>query len=73
MGGEEELHLLERSSLPQLSAGPVGQQVSSIYKERLRQFTGRGQYESQNLQACVLETSQNPFYGEKFSPRRITN
>lgn len=56
MGGEKEMQILGRSSLPKLSAGPVGQQVSSIYKERLGQFAGHGQYESQNLQACVPHT-----------------
>lgn len=51
MGGEKEVQIIGRSSLPQLSAGPVGQQISGIYKDRLGQFAGDGQYKSQNLQA----------------------
>ncbi|KAL8694065.1 MAG: hypothetical protein Q9218_001243 [Villophora microphyllina] len=43
------------TSLPKLSSGPVGQQIHSIYKERLRQFTSNGQYGSQNLQAALYE------------------
>ncbi|KAL8738453.1 MAG: hypothetical protein Q9181_000767 [Wetmoreana brouardii] len=43
------------TSLPKLAAGPVGQQIHSIYKERLRQFTNNGQYSSQNLQAAMYE------------------
>ncbi|KAL9602170.1 MAG: hypothetical protein Q9219_002034 [cf. Caloplaca sp. 3 TL-2023] len=43
------------TSLPKLASGPVGQQIHSIYKERLRQFTSNGQYSSQNLQAAMYE------------------
>lgn len=53
MGGEKQVQFIGRSPLPQLSAGPVGQQISNIYKERLGQFAGDGQYKSQNLQAYV--------------------
>ncbi|KAI4262004.1 MAG: hypothetical protein L6R42_002812 [Xanthoria sp. 1 TBL-2021] len=41
--------------LPKLAARPVGQQIHSIYKERLGQFTSNGQYSSQNLQAAIYE------------------
>ncbi|KAL8835962.1 MAG: hypothetical protein Q9170_003119 [Blastenia crenularia] len=41
--------------LPKLAAGPVGQQIHSIYKSRLAQFTGNGQYSSQNLRAAMSE------------------
>ncbi|KAL8862895.1 MAG: hypothetical protein Q9178_000837 [Gyalolechia marmorata] len=43
------------SSLPKLAAGPVGQQIHSIYKGRLGQFASNGQYSSQNLQAAMYE------------------
>ncbi|KAL8912339.1 MAG: hypothetical protein Q9171_002626 [Xanthocarpia ochracea] len=43
------------SSLPKLAAGPVGQQIHSIYKGRLAQFASNGQYSSQNLQAAMYE------------------
>lgn len=43
------------SSLPKLAAGPVGQQIHSIYKGRLGQFTANGQYSSQNLQSVMYE------------------
>lgn len=50
MGGETQTRT-KGTSIPKLSAGPVGEQVHSIYKDRLGQFTGDGQYESQNLQS----------------------
>ncbi|KAL8690722.1 MAG: hypothetical protein Q9224_004340 [Gallowayella concinna] len=43
------------TSLPKLAAGPVGQQIHSIYRGRLGQFAGNGQYSSQNLQAAMYE------------------
>ncbi|KAI4171516.1 MAG: hypothetical protein LQ343_004254 [Gyalolechia ehrenbergii] len=43
------------TSLPKLAAGPVGQQIHSIYKGRLRQFTANGEYSSQNLQSAMYE------------------
>ena len=45
------------SRFPRYSAGPVGQQIHSIYKGRLGIFQDGGQYEKQNLQALVLEYS----------------
>jgi alpha-mannosidase len=47
MGGETAPRI--QSSYPQLSSGPVGQQIESIYTDRLRQFTSGGQYEKHNL------------------------
>lgn len=52
MGGETVPRV--ESTYPQLSKGPVGQQIESIYQDRLRQFTSGGQYEKQNLLAQVL-------------------
>ncbi|KAL8651336.1 MAG: hypothetical protein Q9226_004750 [Calogaya cf. arnoldii] len=43
------------TSLPKLVARPHGQQIHSIYRERLGQFTSNGQYSSQNLQAAMFE------------------
>ena len=58
MGGGFHRSMAE-SSLPKLSAGPVGQQIHSIYRERLGQFSSTGQYSSDNLQGyfdlrCIL-------------------
>ncbi|KAL9009128.1 MAG: hypothetical protein Q9173_005817 [Seirophora scorigena] len=41
--------------LPKIAAGPVGQQIHSIYKGRLGQFASNGEYSSQNLQAAMYE------------------
>ncbi|KAI9866465.1 MAG: Glycoside hydrolase, 38 vacuolar alpha mannosidase [Trichoglossum hirsutum] len=47
MGGETQTK--SASQYPKLSAGPVGQQIGDIYRGRLDQFTGAGQYEGNNL------------------------
>lgn len=52
MGGETQTKVTG-SSYPKLSAGPVGQQIHNIYRDRLGQFTSHGQFDSQNLQAYV--------------------
>ena len=51
MGGESNDHMASASmaSYPQLAEKPVGKQIHSIYRERLRMFTGNGQYREQNL------------------------
>ncbi|KAI9835170.1 MAG: hypothetical protein M1819_002540 [Sarea resinae] len=53
MGGETHRRLA--STLPKLSAGPVGAPIQNIYRDRLRQFTSGGQYEKQNLQSVMYE------------------
>lgn len=53
MGGETQTRITG-SSFPKLAAGPVGQQIHNIYKDRLSRFTDHGQFESQNLQAYAL-------------------
>ena len=53
MGGEKQSRITG-SSFPKLAAGPVGQQIHNIYKDRLSRFTDHGQFESQNLQAYAL-------------------
>lgn len=40
---------------PQLAEGPVGKQIDSIYRDRLRQFTDGGQYRDQGLVAKLDE------------------
>lgn len=47
MGGGEDNS--SKSSYPVLAPRPVGQWISKLYRDRLSQFTSRGQYESQNL------------------------
>jgi alpha-mannosidase len=55
MGGDTNRnHIMAVSrEYPQLATGPVGKQINSIYKDRLRQFTDEGQYREQGLMACV--------------------
>ena len=50
MGGETKIKETS-SSLPKISAGPVGQQIHDIYKGRLGTFQDGGQYGSENLQS----------------------
>ena len=54
MGGETRSRA-PASSYPKLSPHPVGQKITSIYKERLGQFSGGGQYAGQNLQSVMYE------------------
>ncbi|KAL8711002.1 MAG: hypothetical protein Q9225_007199, partial [Loekoesia sp. 1 TL-2023] len=56
------------TSLPKLAAGPVGQQIHSIYRGRLRQFTDNGQYSSQNLQAAMYDGRAS---GEEYVKLRV--
>ncbi|KAI9720394.1 MAG: hypothetical protein M1812_002900 [Candelaria pacifica] len=53
MGGETEIR--NSTPLSKLSAGPVGQQIHSIYKGRLGQFTDGGQYKHTNLISKLYE------------------
>ncbi|KAL4810228.1 glycosyl hydrolases family 38 N-terminal domain-containing protein [Aspergillus unguis] len=47
------------SSLPRAPDGPVGQRIRSIYTDRLKQFTSRGQYEKQNLIGKLFEATNS--------------
>lgn len=49
MGGGQVLP--ESSGYPKLNFEPKGQQIRSIYQDRIKQFTAHGQYESQNLRS----------------------
>ena len=51
MGGEsnDDMALASMASYSQLVERPVGKQIHSIYRERLRMFIADGQYKRQNL------------------------
>lgn len=55
MGGEPQVSNTQAAEYPQLSAGPVGQWIPRIYKDRIAGFTSNGQYETKNLQAMIRE------------------
>lgn len=57
MGGETNDKATTQSSIPRYSIGPVGQQIHSIYKSRLGQFTSNGQYKPGNLMGYVWSTN----------------
>ena len=55
MGGDRNTNIAPATmaTYPQLATRPVGKQISSIYKDRLRQFIGQGQYKAHNLNATI--------------------
>ena len=57
MGGEYNKTMAPASmaTYPQLASKPVGKQITPIYKDRLRQFIGGGQYSKYNLIAKIDE------------------
>jgi alpha-mannosidase len=58
MGGETYRNIAPSaasSSYPQLAIRPVGQQITHIYRDRLRQFTDNGQYKEQGLMAKLYD------------------
>ncbi|KAJ5712725.1 hypothetical protein N7493_009193 [Penicillium malachiteum] len=56
MGGEAP-HLAPTASkgIPILADRPVGQRITKLYTDRLRQFTATGQYDGQNLVSKYFE------------------
>ncbi|KAF2403931.1 alpha-mannosidase [Trichodelitschia bisporula] len=54
MGGETR-PLMASTKYPIHAAGPVGKQITNIYKDRLHQFTNGGQYESKSLKSKLYE------------------
>ena len=54
MGGDTSF-AARPQPLPRHVTGPVGQQIHSIYKSRLQNFTDNGQYASQNLRSRLYE------------------
>ena len=61
MGGESNMDLVTptMASYPQLAPKPVGKQITNIYRERLRMFTGNGQYSSQNLNGKMYSARES--------------
>jgi alpha-mannosidase len=55
MGGETPTLKKPQSSYPAQAPKPVGQLISNLYKDRINQFTGGGQYEKRNLNAMMYE------------------
>lgn len=56
MGGETpHLTPVAATTLPRLAERPVGQRITKIYTDRLKQFTATGQYEGQNLVSKYYE------------------
>jgi alpha-mannosidase len=58
MGGETHSNVapsMAGSAYPQLAVRPVGQQITHIYKDRLKQFTDGGQYKEQGLLAKLYD------------------
>ena len=58
MGGETQSNVapsMASSAYPQLAVRPVGQQITHIYKDRLKQFTDNGQYKEQGLLAKLYD------------------
>jgi alpha-mannosidase len=55
MGGETPTDKKPKSSYPSQAPKPVGQWISKLYKDRINQFTGGGQYEKYNLNAMMYE------------------
>ncbi|CAI6332148.1 unnamed protein product [Periconia digitata] len=58
MGGDvhsDRITPISAQGYPKLAAGPVGKQIESIYRDRLRQFTDGGQYREQGLIAKLDE------------------
>ncbi|OIW34878.1 glycoside hydrolase family 38 protein [Coniochaeta ligniaria NRRL 30616] len=55
MGGETQTQKKPASSYPAQAPKPVGQWISNLYKDRINQFTGGGQYEKYNLNAMMYE------------------
>ena len=51
MGGERSPLPKQKSTYPVRAPKPVGKWIEKIYRDKIGQFYGRGQYEHQNLVA----------------------
>ncbi|PGH15631.1 hypothetical protein AJ79_02224 [Helicocarpus griseus UAMH5409] len=71
MGGNSQVPTA--TSYPTLVQRPVGQQINSIYKDRLRQFTDGGQYSGHNLVAKYYEATNNDEQHVKLSVYSVPN
>ena len=54
MGGETSTKA-STAAYPQFASRPVGQQITGLYTDRLRQFTSAGQYQNQSLLSKLYE------------------
>ncbi|KAL7266692.1 Glycoside hydrolase, 38 vacuolar alpha mannosidase [Rhizina undulata] len=54
-GGSQQVE----TSYPKLNFSPKGQQIRSIYQDRLKQFTATGQYESKNLRSMFTKDQED--------------
>ncbi|KAK3054427.1 Glycoside hydrolase, 38 vacuolar alpha mannosidase [Extremus antarcticus] len=57
MGGEDNYIMASafEATYPQLAERPKGKQIHNIYRERLRMFTGQGQYREQSLRGKLYD------------------
>ncbi|KAI1978411.1 Glycoside hydrolase, 38 vacuolar alpha mannosidase [Ophidiomyces ophidiicola] len=61
------------SNYPTFADKPVGQKISGIYRDRLRQFTATGQYQGQNLVAKYFEATNDDENHVKLSVYSVPN
>ncbi|WEW59996.1 Glycoside hydrolase, 38 vacuolar alpha mannosidase [Emydomyces testavorans] len=61
------------SNYPTFAEKPVGQKISNIYRDRLRQFTATGQYQGQNLLAKFFEATVDDEQHVKLSVYSVPN
>ncbi|EEP82819.1 hypothetical protein UREG_07684 [Uncinocarpus reesii 1704] len=61
------------SNYPPFAEKPVGQKISGIYKDRLRQFTATGQYQGHNLVAKYFEATNDDEQHVKLSVYSVPN
>ncbi|KAJ5769373.1 CAZyme family GH38 [Penicillium odoratum] len=60
-------------TLPVLAERPVGQRITKIYTDRLKQFTAKGQYEGQNLLSKFFEATNSDEEHVKLSVYSVPN
>ena len=60
MGGGKDAK--GKSKYPALAHHPVGQWITGIYKERIAQFSSRGQWETVNLLSYAHPLPHSPSY-----------
>ncbi|KAL1958715.1 hypothetical protein VTO42DRAFT_3834 [Malbranchea cinnamomea] len=61
------------STYPVFAERPIGQPIHNIYKERLRQFTDKGQYQGHNLIAKLYEATVDDENHVKLSVYSVPN
>ncbi|KAJ5917823.1 CAZyme family GH38 [Penicillium verhagenii] len=74
MGGEPHFTPTPATkTLPVLAERPVGQRITKIYTDRLKQFTDKGQYEGQNLLSKLFEATNSDDDHVKLSVYSVPN